>query len=122
LLKQSLTSQGIAVIQSTSPFAAPRSFWCIDKTIQAAGLQTLAYHNYVPSFGEWGYILAMPQTPLQLFTALPEGLQFLNPEVMQQMLVFPQDMRSRLPIEPNRLNNQVLVNYFEEEWERYLAL
>jgi spermidine synthase len=49
-------------------------------------------------------------------------LQFLNPEVMQQMLVFPQDMRSRLPIEPNRLNNQVLVNYFEEEWERYLAL
>jgi spermidine synthase len=122
LLKQSLTSQGIAVIQSTSPFAAPRSFWCIDKTIQAAGLHTLAYHNYVPSFGEWGYILAMPQTPLQLFTALPEGLQFLNPEVMQQMLVFPQDMRSRLPIEPNRLNNQVLVNYFEEEWERYLAL
>ena len=32
------------------------------------------------------------------------------------------DMRTTLPIEANRLNNQVLVNYFEEEWEQYLAM
>jgi spermidine synthase len=122
LVKKTLAPDGMAVVQSTSPFAAPRSFWCIDKTIQAVGLQTVAYHNYVPSFGEWGYILAMPQKPTTLFAALPGDLKFLNHQVAAQMLVFPEDMKTRKSIEPNRLNNQVLVNYFEEEWEHYLAL
>ncbi|HYH15243.1 MAG TPA: polyamine aminopropyltransferase, partial [Flavisolibacter sp.] len=122
LLKKTLAPQGMAVVQSTSPFAAPRSFWCIDKTIQTVGLQTKAYHNYVPSFGEWGYILVMQQKPPVFFNAFPEGLKFINHQVAQQMLVFPEDMRTQKPIEPNRLNNQVLVNYFEEEWSHYLAL
>jgi spermidine synthase len=122
LLRKTLAPKGMAVIQSTSPFAAPRSFWCINKTIQSVGLETIAYHNYVPSFGEWGYILAMQEPPTQLFSSFPSGLKFLNRQVAQQMLVFPEDMKSQKPIEPNRLNNQVLVNYFEEEWDHYLAM
>jgi spermidine synthase len=122
LLKKALAQNGIAVIQSTSPFAAPRSFWCINKTLQSAGLQTIAYHNYVPSFGEWGYIMAMKEKPAQLFPSFPQGLKFLNKQTARQMLVFPEDMKTAKPIEANRLNNQVLVHYFEEEWDNYLAL
>jgi spermidine synthase len=31
------------------------------------------------------------------------------------MLYFPKDMQ-RVPAQVNRLNNQILVKYFEEEW------
>ncbi len=46
------------VIQSTSPYFAPRSFWSVDATLKEAGLNTWPYHTYVPSFGDWGFILA----------------------------------------------------------------
>ena len=121
-LKTALAPEGVTVVQSTSPFAAPRSYWCIAETLQAVGLETMAYHNYVPSFGEWGYIMAMHQKQPAMFSQLPSNLKFLNPSVLQQMFIFPEDMKTKLPIEANRLNNQVLVTYFEEEWEKYLAM
>lgn len=122
LLKKALAPQGIAVVQSTSPFAAPRSFWCINKTLQSVGLQTTAYHNYVPSFGEWGYIMAMHVKPAEMYAGFPAGLKFLNHQTVQQMLAFPEDMKTNKSFETNRLNNQVLVGYFEEEWDQYLGL
>lgn len=120
-LNKHLSNNAFAVIQSTSPLAAPNSFWCISKTINSVGLQTTAYHNYVPSFGEWGYILASKKkyiAPKQFSVSL----KYLSPIVMQQMLVFPNDMLATKNLEVNKLNNQVLVNYFEDEWNKYLDL
>lgn len=122
LLKKHLSPHGVAVVQSTSPFAAPRSFWCVNETLRAVGLHTAAYHNYVPSFGEWGYIMASHGPIQPQPTALPTTLRFLSPQLLPQLFVFPNDMKTDKPIEPNRLNNQVLVTYFEEEWDRYLSL
>ena len=45
----------------------------------------------------------------------PTGLRFLTLEVLPALLQFPPDM-ARVPAEVNRLSNQVLVQYFEEEW------
>lgn len=120
LVKASIAPDGIAVVQSTSPYVAPKSFWCINETLKSVGLNTKAYHNYVPSFGEWGYILAMPLKKSELFTHLPVGLKFLNQNILQQMFIFPEDMKTSQALEVNKLNNQALVNYFEEEWENYL--
>jgi spermidine synthase len=50
-------------------------------------------------------------------TALPEGLRFLTVEGLPALLQFPPDM-ARVPAEPNRLSNQVLVHTFEDEWGR----
>ena len=36
------------------------------------------------------------------------------------MFAFPPDM-DRVPTQINRLDNQILVRYFESEWGRYLA-
>jgi spermidine synthase len=58
LLREHLADGAVAVVQSTSPFMARQSFWCIARTMEAAGLRTLPYHAPVPSFGEWGYVLA----------------------------------------------------------------
>jgi spermidine synthase len=120
LLYRALAPGGLAVIQSTSPYVAPKSFWCIDQTIRSVGLYTMPYHNLVPSFGEWGYILAGKDSAYKVPEVYPAGLRFVNPATVQQMFIFPQDMRTAQPLAVNKLNNQVLVDYFEEEWNAYL--
>lgn len=120
LLRKALLPGAVTVIQSTSPFAAPKSYWCVNTTLEAAGFKTVPYHNYVPSFGEWGYILAGPDLNYQVPDSFISGLHFISPEVMRQMMVFPEDMRHHGPLAVNKLNNQELVHYFETEWNQYL--
>ena len=117
LLKAHLAPGGVAVIQSTSPLFARKSFWCIDTTLRAAGFTTRPYHVWVPSFGEWGYVLAATGE-LTPHHPLPEGLRFLSDDTLSTLFQFPKDM-DRVPAEVNRLNNQVLVHYYEEEWRRW---
>jgi spermidine synthase len=114
-----LAPDGWAVIQSTSPYVAPQAFWCVDHTLQAAGFTTAAYHALVPSFGEWGFVLAGHSDYVPP-AGLPQGLRFLTPDVLKQMFAFPPDMQ-RVPTDINRLDNQILVRYFDNEWGRYLA-
>ena len=117
-LKKVLKEDAVFVVQTTSPLIARRSYWCIESTMRAVGFQTLPYHTYVPSFGEWGFVLAGKEAPLPRFTALPEKLRFLSELTFHQQVYFSDDM-SRLPVEANRLNNQILVHYYEEEWGPY---
>ena len=114
LIDQHLSASGYAVVQTTSPLIARKSFWTVATTIEAAGLTTTPYHAHVPSFGEWGFILAS-RRPYRLPTALPDGLRFLSPADLPTLFNFPLDM-ARVPTEVNRLSNQVLVQTFEEEW------
>ncbi|MBX4420776.1 spermidine synthase, partial [Mycobacterium tuberculosis] len=58
MVAQVLAPGGTVAVQSGSPFFAPRSFWCIAATIRAGGLRVLPYHVDVPSFGDWGFVLA----------------------------------------------------------------
>ena len=109
-----LAASGYAVVQTTSPLIARRSFWTVAATLEAAGLTTTAYHVHVPSFGEWGFLIAS-RRPWVMPRALPPGLRFLTLPGLQALLDFPPDM-SRVPAEPNRLSNQTLVRTFEEEW------
>ncbi|MFP2908969.1 polyamine aminopropyltransferase [Pyxidicoccus sp. 3LFB2] len=117
LLKKRLAPDGVAVVQSTSPLFARRSFWCVEKTLKAAGFWTEPYHALVPSFGEWGYVLVAHQ-PQGQHRPLPEGLLFLDEPTLESLTRFPPDM-GPTPVEVNRLNNQVLVHYYEEEWRRW---
>jgi spermidine synthase len=114
LLSRHLSESGYAAVQSTSPLFARQSFWCIVRTLEQAGLRTWPYHVYVPSFGEWGFVLA-GRRPWELRGALPSNLRFLSAANLPQLFVFPNDML-RVDAEPNRLNDQVLVRYYEREW------
>ena len=117
LLDQRLSASGYAVIQTTSPLVARQSFWTVAATLEAAGLHTAPYHAHVPSFGEWGYIIAS-RRPYRLPTQpLPAGLRFLDATSLPLLFNFPPDM-ARVPAEVNRLSNQVLVHTYETEWGR----
>jgi len=122
LLNRSLQPGGIAVVQSTSPFVAPKSFWCVNTTLQSVGFNTVPYHNFVPSFGEWGYIMAMKTNEREWYNDIPAGLKFVSRQAMENMLFFTEDMKAKTPLEINKLNNQALVHYFEEEWNKYLEI
>jgi spermidine synthase len=114
LLDQRLAASGYAVIQTTSPLVARQSFWTVVATLESVGLQTAPYHANVPSFGEWGYVIASHR-PWHPPSALPPGLRFLTVAGVPALFDFPRDM-ARVPAEVNRLANQVLVTTYEREW------
>ncbi|MDB6001668.1 MAG: Spermine synthase [Rhizobacter sp.] len=114
LLGQRLAAGGYAVVQTTSPLIARKSFWTVVTTIEAAGLKAVPYHTNVPSFGEWGFVIASHR-PYRLPSSLPAGLRFLSPEALPLLFEFPRDM-ARVPAEVNRLSNQTLVHTYEQEW------
>ena len=57
-LKRVMSENAMFVIQATSPYHAKEAFLGINRTIKSAGFNTLPYRNNVPSFGDWGWILA----------------------------------------------------------------
>ena len=114
LLLNRLRPGGTLVAQATSPLFARQSYWCIVTTLEQSGLNVAPYHVYVPSFGEWGFVLAGRAAP-PVAASLPHGLRFLTLATIREMFDFPQDM-SRVPVEPNRLHTQALVRYYEDEW------
>ena len=118
LLEKHLSEGALAAIQSTSPLYARQSFWCVVTTLESVGLDVTPYHALVPSFGEWGFVLAgrRAYTPP---TAYSVAMRFLTPEITPGLFQFPGDM-ARVDAEVNRLNNQVLVRYFESEWRQVI--
>lgn len=116
-LARVLAPGAMVSVQSTSPLVAPRAYWTVATTLEAAGLITRGYHVYVPSFGEWGFVLASNR-PIGPPAPLPAGLRFLTPQTDALAFVFPPDM-ARRAVPVNRLDNQSLVREFEAEWAVY---
>lgn len=114
LLDRRLAASGYAVVQTTSPLVARTSYWTVVGTMESVGLRTAPYHSNVPSFGEWGFVVAS-RRPFRLPTTLPDGLRYLNAQTLPLLFNFPLDM-ARVPTEVNRLSNQVLVHRYEQEW------
>ncbi len=114
LLDKRLSASGYAVIQTTSPLVARKSYWTVVSTIESVGLNAAPYHANVPSFGEWGFVVAS-RRPWRMPTELPQDLRFLNLQTLPLLFDFSRDM-ARVPTEINRLTNQVLVSVYEAEW------
>ncbi|MEM6960713.1 MAG: polyamine aminopropyltransferase [Myxococcota bacterium] len=118
LVRHTMHAESVLAVQSTSPYFARRSYWCIVNTIEQAGLYTAPYHAVVPSFGDWGFVLAKrhpfdtPQAPKI------EGLKFLNETTMPLLFVFEPDAGS-IDVEVNRLNTQKLVRYYAHDWAQW---
>jgi spermidine synthase len=117
LLKSRLTASAAVSVQSTSPMFARNSYWCIIRTLEAAGFVVRPYYTAVPSFGLWGYALArssafdVPRNP-------PSGLRVLDEQTLAAMFALSKDIEP-VPVEINRLDNQVLVRYYEGEWRKF---
>lgn len=117
-LRSRMKENATVSIQCTSPLVAPKSYWCIVATLEAAGFNVRPYHASVPTFGEWGFVLAslhpLPRR-LELFNGLTGPSRFLNDDVLNGLFDFPPDL-ARIPTDVNQLNNQALVRYYDQEW------
>jgi spermidine synthase len=118
LLKQRLAPDAAVSVQSTSPLFARNSYWCIVRTLEAAGFSVRPYYTAVPSFGVWGFALARRGAFDVPALARVEGLKFLDDGSLPAMFMLSADL-GPVPVEVNRLDNQSLVRYYEAEWRRY---
>ncbi len=130
-LKRHLTPDAGMAIQCTSPLVAPKSYWCILETLRQSGFDVTPYHACVPTFGVWGYALARPirTTPpstdknaVDRLWSLPprlsetiSGLRFLNDAAMDGLFDLPVDQQT-IAVLTNRLNDQILVRLYDQEW------
>lgn len=116
LLKSRLTPTAAVGIQCTSPLASRRSYWCIVRTMEASGFIVKPYQTAVPSFGIWGFALAglQPFEPPQRSLV---GLRFLDDITLTGLFKLPNDI-SPVEVGINRLDNQILVRYYESELQR----
>jgi spermidine synthase len=115
-----LAPGGVAVVQATSPLFSRGSYWTVVHTLEAAGLRALPYHTFVPSFGEWGFVLAARHSLVAPALSAPPGLRFLTPALLAESFAFPRDM-ARIDTPINRLDNQALVSRYVKEWGRWDA-
>jgi spermidine synthase len=119
LLKDRLTLDGAFITQATSPYFARRSYWTIANTIEAAEFHIMPLHTYVPTFGEWGFIIGTSLNSPDL--TLPDfDLRYLTADILQFIQSFDPDI-SRLPEYDriNTLDNPILPRFYEEDWRRW---
>jgi spermidine synthase len=89
---------GVMVQQSGSPVQAREAFLCIGRTLQAAGFDPVPYHDHVPSFGEWGWWIAIAgqsaattKERLNRVSTCPVPCRYWNPELLHASLAFGND-------------------------------
>lgn len=79
-LKRIMSENAMFVIQATSPYHAKEAFLGINRTIKSAGFNTLPFRNNVPSFGDWGWILAWKEhIPEKTILKKIESMEFSVP-------------------------------------------
>ncbi|MEM6796565.1 MAG: polyamine aminopropyltransferase, partial [Acidobacteriota bacterium] len=124
LVARRLSESGVMVTQATSPFFARRAFWCIVKTIENAvepaelGLRTAPYRVHVPSFGEWGFVLASRREIDGAALPVSVDTRFLSREVLPGLFAFGGDI-ARVDTEVNRLDDPILHRYYERGWQSF---
>lgn len=117
LVRRALDPDGALVVQATSPMWSPTAFGCIVHTIAAEGFRVRPFHAYIPAFGEWGFVLAAIDRDPNPRRPLPDGLRFLDDGVVDALFLFPKDLAPPA-VETNRLDNQLLVRLYEQDWRK----
>ncbi|HYN95607.1 MAG TPA: polyamine aminopropyltransferase [Pilimelia sp.] len=131
LLRPVVAAGGAVVVQAGSPYFAPRSYWCVEASMREAGLRTTAYHVEVPSFGDWGFLLAGPGGaagpaagpaggPRPRLARTVPALRFLDAPLLAAATVFPRDRaRDRVRVTPSTLLQPRVLEYARAEWRGY---
>jgi len=118
LARARLSPEGLFLTQATSPYFARQAFWCIHNTLEEAGLKTLPYHLYIPSFGDWGFVLASQNALDPESIRLEVATRYLAPEVLPGLFVFPKDM-AKATRAFSTLDKPLILSYYLEGWEHW---
>lgn len=130
LCERHLSKFGVVITQSASPLYTTKAFLTIIKTMEAAGLTVLPYHNQIPTMGEWSWSMGVREELLRKNKFKEKLLQlnfdevptrFLNQDAMVSMLHFGKGIfDTEEKLEVNTELNPVLDQYYREgSWALY---
>lgn len=116
LVKKTLKAGGVFITQSTSPLFAREAFWCINNTLSSVFKNVIPYHIFVPTFGDWGFNIAMDIdfNPAES-GGFPES-RFFSKETFLSSIHFPADS-SKVVTAINKFNKPVLYRYYLKGWK-----
>ncbi len=128
-LRALLAGDGAMVVQSTSPYHAKNTFISIGKTVRHAGFYRVEqYHTNVPSFGEWGWTIAVKngKSARQRIAEL-ESLSVDDNWTTKGLMLaafefekgFYADQQS---VTVNRLGTMVVYRYHHGDWRRNMGI
>lgn len=122
-----LRPNGVFITQAGSPYYATKAFRCIEKTVAAAGFNTIPMHNQVLSMGEWGWVLGHKQLSsdslkpiLQQFDFQQMDVKWINQDAMKLITSFGRDLvpLDTAQIEVNRIHEPILPRYYRKgNWD-----
>ncbi|WP_404430038.1 polyamine aminopropyltransferase [Sutcliffiella horikoshii] len=127
LIRNHLLPGGSVMIQATSPTFATEVYWGIDKTVQAAGLETSNLHVDIPSFGDWGFVLAKREPINWDNITFEVETEFLTKDVLTGLRSFGKDVDGdivnedgkQVELEVNTLIDPNLLVKYLKAWRDY---
>jgi spermidine synthase len=127
LLRNHLDPAGMIMVQATSPVFAREVYWTIDQTIAATGMYTENFHLDIPSFGNWGFVLAS-RIPIDISEInIDTETNYLTTDLIPSLTKFGKDEDSKIvnqggeivEIKPNTLIRPNLIEKYEKAWQEY---
>jgi spermidine synthase len=119
LVRKRLARGGVFVTQATSPYYAKHVFWCINETLSQAGFtHRYPYHAYVPSFGDWGFILASQDAIDKESMSIDVKTKYLDHDVLQTLFIFEKDLLVS-DVRASTLDDPVVLNHYLRSWKHW---
>ena len=119
LVRLNLSENGMFVTQATSPYFATDAFWSIVKTIEASSFDIVyPFHSQIPSFGDWGFVMASSQEKEITRPNVSAETKFLTHEIFSKLFVFEKDIRPQ-NVAVNMIDRPVLLRYYLKGWKHY---
>jgi len=117
MIRKRMSPEGILVTQSSSPFFTHKTFWSIEKTLDAVFEDTLSYHVTIPSFGIWGFNMA--RIDVEIPTNFKFGIEtkFMDEPTMQAAMVFGKDTQ-KVEVPVNRIMEPRLYQLYLDDLKK----
>jgi spermidine synthase len=114
MIRKRMSPNGILVTQSSSPFFTHKTFWSIEKTLDAVFEDTLSYHVTIPSFGIWGFNMARMNAKIPTDFKFTIRTKFMDEPTMQAAMVFGKDTQ-KLDVPVNTIMEPKLYQLYLDD-------
>ncbi|GAA3736396.1 spermidine synthase [Spinactinospora alkalitolerans] len=119
LARRAMAEGGRIAVQAGSPYFANEAYWSVERSMREAGLRSTPYNVDVPSFGNWGFLLAAEaQAPPAELPEEHPRTRFLDEATLRAAQVFPKDRRPTESL-PSTLLHPRIIDYHREAWRGY---
>lgn len=127
LCNKRLAKNGALITQAGSPYYASKAFYCIERSMQASGFNTLPLHNQILTMGQWGWIVGSKDLTSNKIKQVikdtdykPLNLKWLNNDAAKGITYFGKPLIDTSQTAVNTLFNPVLYTYYKAgNWNIY---